>query len=314
MNIVVFGFSEFTSNCIKRFIKNGYKVLNILPKQKESYVYQYGLNAVEGYSFYIYNDFSDQKIISQLKSHDPEYIYSIVFGDKITKQMTSCAHKYALNVHPTDLPSYRTGNAWFWPLRKGERQSAISVHLLEDEWDSGDIVYKKYFDLHEFETQGNYIDKVNKMYSECIDDLCLLMQKDLMKPEKQEGDSVYYPRVRVGDIFVDFNESAFLIESLVRACNPNHFAEVSFRGRSVGLVEVDVTDIESTGLPGEVVLHDSEMYVAASDYLLKFNILFDFNRGLFSGKRFAAYYQISSGSRFESFKDLFSPEVLAKRL
>jgi methionyl-tRNA formyltransferase len=45
-----------------------------------------------------------------------------------------------LNVHPSLLPAYRGPAPLFWALRNGERETGVTVHLMDERFDTGDIV------------------------------------------------------------------------------------------------------------------------------------------------------------------------------
>jgi methionyl-tRNA formyltransferase len=44
-----------------------------------------------------------------------------------------------LNVHPSLLPAYRGPAPLFWALRNGEREIGVTVHFMDEQFDTGDI-------------------------------------------------------------------------------------------------------------------------------------------------------------------------------
>ena len=54
-----------------------------------------------------------------------------------------------LNLHPSLLPAYRGPAPLFWQARQGERQAGISLHLLDEGVDTGDLVAQASLDWPE---------------------------------------------------------------------------------------------------------------------------------------------------------------------
>ncbi len=50
------------------------------------------------------------------------------------------ADEVSLNLHPSLLPSYRGPTPLFWQFREGERESGVTLHVIEPAVDAGDIV------------------------------------------------------------------------------------------------------------------------------------------------------------------------------
>lgn len=48
----------------------------------------------------------------------------------------------AYNLHPSLLPEYRGPVPLFWQFYYGERNTGVTLHLLDEEYDTGDIVYQ----------------------------------------------------------------------------------------------------------------------------------------------------------------------------
>lgn len=62
------------------------------------------------------------------------------------------AVKICLNVHGTLLPRYAGGRTLNWVIACGEKQSGVTVHVMEEGVDSGPILLQKSFPLSPFDT------------------------------------------------------------------------------------------------------------------------------------------------------------------
>jgi methionyl-tRNA formyltransferase len=52
-----------------------------------------------------------------------------------------------LNIHPSLLPQYRGPHPLFWMLRHGDRRFGVTIHFMNERWDSGDIAAQAAVDL-----------------------------------------------------------------------------------------------------------------------------------------------------------------------
>ena len=67
-----------------------------------------------------------------------------VAGNQIFRAaLLEVAHKGCLNVHSALLPRYRGLMPTFWVLKNGEKETGVSVFLVDKGIDSGPIVVQK---------------------------------------------------------------------------------------------------------------------------------------------------------------------------
>lgn len=79
-----------------------------------------------------------------------DVLFSLQY-DKIIK-LTDLGGARAFNLHFSALPRYRGCYPSVWPLRKGERQTGVTLHVLTAGIDDGDVVEQHCFELPGFVT------------------------------------------------------------------------------------------------------------------------------------------------------------------
>ena len=72
------------------------------------------------------------------------------------------AKTICLNVHPSILPSYRGPTPLFWQFREGEQETGVTLHVIEEGVDAGDIVAQTAMPL----SPGARFSKVNAELAE----------------------------------------------------------------------------------------------------------------------------------------------------
>lgn len=80
------------------------------------------------------------KLVNQLSIKSFDFILVACWPYKLTEAVCEQAAKAALNLHPSLLPAYRGLDPVGEQISQRERDLGVSLHLLSDEFDSGDIV------------------------------------------------------------------------------------------------------------------------------------------------------------------------------
>jgi methionyl-tRNA formyltransferase len=70
----------------------------------------------------------------------PDLLVAACFPWRVPPELLAVPRLGALNVHPSLLPVGRGPEPVFWTLRRGERQSGATVHLMDAGFDTGPIV------------------------------------------------------------------------------------------------------------------------------------------------------------------------------
>ena len=85
-------------------------------------------------------DLSDARTISTLTAYEPDAICIACFSQRIPPAILELPHFGCLNVHPSLLPANRGPVPLFWTFREGAEQTGVSIHLVDEGMDSGDIL------------------------------------------------------------------------------------------------------------------------------------------------------------------------------
>jgi methionyl-tRNA formyltransferase len=85
-------------------------------------------------------DITSIRFQDEIARFKPDYILVACFPFKLPPPILQAARIAALNLHPSLLPAYRGPYPVFWQLRNGEMKTGVTLHLLNDEIDAGDII------------------------------------------------------------------------------------------------------------------------------------------------------------------------------
>lgn len=99
----------------------------------------------------------DKSDVKSLSLSSTDYFFVVDFGYLIPKWLLDLPTIAPVNVHPSDLPKYRGSSPGQFTLLYGEKKSAVSVIIMNESLDEGDVIYQEKFDiLSTFCTQDFY--------------------------------------------------------------------------------------------------------------------------------------------------------------
>ncbi|MBV8085281.1 MAG: methionyl-tRNA formyltransferase [Chloroflexi bacterium] len=85
--------------------------------------------------------------LSTLEPLQPDIIAVACFPRLLPARFRALARLAAVNVHPSLLPKNRGPDPIGWTISSGERQTGVTIHLLSDKADAGDILAQAPLDV-----------------------------------------------------------------------------------------------------------------------------------------------------------------------
>jgi methionyl-tRNA formyltransferase len=83
---------------------------------------------------------SDPETISALAAYQPDVICVACFSKRIPRAILDIPRLGCLNVHPSLLPTNRGPEPLFWTFHEGGQQTGVTIHLMDEGMDTGQIV------------------------------------------------------------------------------------------------------------------------------------------------------------------------------
>lgn len=222
----------------------------------------------------------------------PDLVIAYTFSYKIPENLFSIPVYGFYNVHYSLLPAYRGPFPIFWQIKNGERNGGITIHQMDENFDTGSVCMQQEIAILPGETQGLYSAKL------CFFSVNLIQEFiSKIKIEQQlalTSSPSYYPKPEPKDFTIYWDKNtADEIENLTNACNAEIGGAVTtFRGQVIRILEVAKATVNgaNTQTPGTIVYSDTTngIYISCKDNeYLKLNVL-QTAEGIFSGNKFAS--------------------------
>lgn len=78
--------------------------------------------------------------LDKIRSFNPDLIVVANFSQRLRAEILAIPRLGAINFHPTLLPQYRGPTPYYWILQNGERESGVTVHYMDEQFDTGDVI------------------------------------------------------------------------------------------------------------------------------------------------------------------------------
>lgn len=270
MRIAIIGRSEYTYESALLLLEHGYEI-PIIITAKEAPEYYYTSKDFEALAKKI-----GAKFIHTPKINKPEVIdlikscgtidisVSINYSGVIEDEVINLFTNGILNAHAGDLPKYRGNACMAWAIINGENKIGLCIHkMIPGELDSGDIIVRKYFPVHENTRVGEGFEWMRKETPGMMLEAIQLLKKDknyfLEKQSLNPKDALRgYPRTP-DDGKIDWNKSNLEILRLINASSePFPGAFCNFGSTVLKIWRAEIFD-------------DGEVYLAVPGQISKVN-------------------------------------------
>jgi len=159
-----------------------------------------------------------------LKKINYDILISCGFSYIIDKKAIEKAN-FAINVHPTLLPKYRGYRSEPYIIIHGETTTGVTIHLLTDEMDKGDILAQKEFKITPFDTTKSIYRKCREIEPPLLYSVIQQIKSGNVQPYSQdESQSSIYNYIRTPkDSEIDWNKPLRDLYNEIRACDEHDY-------------------------------------------------------------------------------------------
>lgn len=236
--IVIFGCQQIAVDFI-RYVKTRRDVLIAL-----IVTYELPLDKTYGYESVIEN-FSNSNIevlspskitkylIDKVRNINPDYIFSTYYRQILPKSLLSLAKFSSINIHPSLLPKYRGPVPTAWTIENGEKYFGITIHLMDEGIDTGDILVQEKYPILENETGFELYSRGMKLGFELLKNNFSEIINNKITPKPQIGIGSYYGK-KNGKYTISWQDDAEKINNKIRIhSTPYNPAETTLFNRYI---------------------------------------------------------------------------------
>lgn len=292
LKIIFVGMPDMALVCLPNLLEANFNIVGVVPPKKTHETYPF-FEQFCSYKELNFLDFEDscneESYIKKIKELNADIGVVCSYNYKLSADFLKTTKMGYINCHPSKLPYYRGAAPYFHVVNNGEKSSAITLHLMEETFDTGDIVYQQEFDLLPNETMGTIFNRTNFMLSEALVKVLSSLEKgENLNKIPQDKINKYVEAPKVGGNFkIRWQNSIEEIERLIRACNPFYNAFSFFRGVNIKIIKARAIKKEHNLKFGQIALCDNEnILIAAKGGYIALEIFQVGTWGVFGPKEF----------------------------
>ena len=305
LKIIFVGIPDMGLVCLMNLFKQGFDILGVVPPKKSHDTYNFFKNYVQDLNLNLIefeNSPNEENCINKLKALNADIGVICSYNTKLSSDFIKTTKMGYINCHPSLLPDYRGGAPYFHIINNGEKVSGITLHFIDEEFDTGDIVYQEKFDVAPFETMGSIFNRTNYMISDALTQVLKKLQEtgEIKRyHQPKEGKFKTAPLVD-GNFRLRWNTySNVEIERLVRACNPFYNVFTSFRGANAKIIKAEAVDYKHDFKFGKIIkANENTLLVATKGGAVNITLISIGSWGYFDNKDFYCMFTPGEDEEF----------------
>jgi methionyl-tRNA formyltransferase len=196
----------------------------------------------------------DAHFIAQIKELSPDLIVVVAFGQILPRSLLDIPAFGCINVHASLLPFYRGAAPINWVLINGETETGITIMLLDEGMDTGDMLLQEKLPLMPTDTVATLHDRLAqsgaRLLGKALDELG---STGWTRIQQDHAKATYAPLLKKEDGLIQWQKSAREIHNQIRGMNPWPGCFTYFNGKLLKVFAVEVGEQQAKGTPGSIV-------------------------------------------------------------
>ncbi len=159
----------------------------------------------------------DDTFLQIFRGLNPDLVVVAAFGQILPEEILERPKLGCINVHPSLLPKYRGAAPLNWTLIRGEKTTGVTIMMMDEGVDTGDILLQKETPLEEEETCDRLHDRLAGMGASLLLETISQIEQDTATRRPQDHQqATYAPRLKKEDGLIDWGKDAVDIVNLIR--------------------------------------------------------------------------------------------------
>ena len=195
------------------------------------------------------------RFVEYVKGLNIDLIVVCVFPQILKAAILHTPRFGVINCHPSLLPRYAGPQPQFWMLRNGESLAGITVHVMTEGIDAGDMIAQQELIVGETENIGHLSQRQHHAAATLLTEAVNAVARGTvsLKPQNIEERS-YFGKRKADDTVLDWNRSARQILNLLRALYPYEPLTAYLNGRTIKIYEAQLQEgAAAEGSPGQIM-------------------------------------------------------------
>ncbi len=195
----------------------------------------------------------------------PDLAVVAAFGQILPREILDIPKMGCINVHPSLLPKYRGAAPINWALIRGEEKTGITIMLMDEGMDTGDILAQEETMIEPMETFGKLNDRLAVMGARLLlATIDMVANGNSTRTPQDASLATYAPRLTKENGLIRWDADLRETVNLIRGLSPTPCAYTSYRGKMLKIFSAIGEEIPPPESPGRIgTVTDNGLPVAA---------------------------------------------------
>ena len=212
----------------------------------------------------------DEEFLDIFREISPDMVVLAAFGQILPREIIEFPPMGCLNVHPSLLPKYRGAAPINWAIVNGEDKTGVTIMLMDEGVDSGNILLQEETDIDPDETYDDLHDRLSQLGAELLlKAVAGVADGTITKGVPQDSSlATFAPRLTQKTGHINWENSGKDIVNLIRGLSSSPGAFSFLREKKLKIFFATSGKMETSGEkePGKVgKLMESGLQVTAKD-------------------------------------------------
>lgn len=195
----------------------------------------------------------DPSFLETLSSLKPDMIVVAAFGQLLPKTILDCPSLGCLNIHPSLLPQYRGAAPLNWSIIRGETKTGVTIMLLDEGMDSGDILNQEETPIGDMETCGELHDRLAKLGAALLIKTIDQVVSETSRRRSQDSiKATFAPRLTAETGRINWRDKSSDIVNLIRGLSPAPAAYSTLDGQTLKIYQAVAQTSLADHIPGTI--------------------------------------------------------------
>ena len=277
MKIIFMGTSNFGSNLLQNLIKDdNLEIIAVYSKEPtisgrgnkiiKSPIHQIALE--NNIKTITPKNFKTIESIKEFTELQADLAIVVSYGLILPKEILKAPKYCCINIHPSLLPKWRGAAPMQRTIMNGDKESAMSLIQMNEDLDSGDIIYQEKILLQEEENFITLSQKMSdlaiKLTKKAINDI----KNQKLKTIKQDHKlATYAKKIDKNECEINWQQSAEKILQQIRGLNGNLGAYFIYKEEKFKIFDARIIENKKISEAGSVI--DENFTIQCQDYGLQ---------------------------------------------
>lgn len=242
----------------------------------------------------------DPQFLKQIEELSPDIIVVCAYGKILPKEFLKIPKYGCWNIHASLLPKYRGASPINWAILNGEKETGITVMLMDEGLDTGPILLQKKIEISDEDTSIDIAKKLSLLAKEAILSAINLHKENKLIPKPQNHElATYAPMLKKEDGFFSFDEPALLIERKVKGLLPWPTAYTYYKNKLLKVYSAKCIPMDTKEEPGTILKITKEgILISTSENAILLKEVQLEGKKRINAYEFACGQRLKSGQKF----------------